>query len=308
MSSPEVARIDIADLSVQGFLTDYVTRNRPVVVSGSLKSWNLAEKWTPSSMEEMFGDRIVPVYNNYFDLQTLIPLRKYFAENFRRDCQSIGILPYVRWYTKQVDSDFCWADDIFVRLKEQWRPLDFLPDNDYLLPYTPAGETVSPVTDYFPAKGLFISPRGARTSLHSDPWASCAVLCQLYGTKRCYFYGPEQAKYLENEFGTVDVTRPDPSKFPLFSMARLAATCTLQPGEVMYIPHGWFHQVECESDSISLTWNFVHSTTMAPFVEWLARREVCEFDETVLRFFYKIPPSTGVVDGILARIQDRLLN
>lgn len=303
MSSPEVSTVEVADLSVQRFLADYVVPNRPVIVTGALESWHLPEKWTPSSMEQLFGDCVVPVYNNYFDLKTIVPLRQYFAHNFGSRVQRTGVLPYVRWYTKQLDREFCWADDTFDRLKTHWSPLGFLPIGDYLLPHTPAGGTSNPVTDYFPAKGLFISPRGARTSLHYDPWASCAVLCQLYGTKRWYFYGPEQAQYLQNESGTVDVTRPDRTKFPLFSMARLAATCTLQPGQVMYIPHGWFHQVECETDSISLTWNFVHRTTMEFFVGWLARGKVSEFDESILRFFYRVASDRPVVGEVLARIE-----
>lgn len=308
MPSREVATIEVTHLSVQGFLTDYVARNRPVVVSGSLRSWNLAENWTPSHLESRFGDQIVPVYNNYFDLQTIVPLKQFFADNFGQNTVNANTPPYVRWYTKQFDLDFCWADDPFAKLREHWSPLSFLPTDSYVLPYAPAGRHLTPVTDYFPAKGLFISPRGARTSLHYDPWESCAVLCQLYGAKRCYFYGPEQAKYLQNQFGTVDVTRPDHGRFPLFNMAQLGAVCTLTPGDVMYIPHGWFHQVECESDSVSLTWNFVHRTTISHFVAWLSRGTVSEFDERVLRFFYRLAPGRRVAEEILLRIQDGYTN
>src|SRR3569833_2907397 len=91
-------------------------------------------------------------------------------------------LPYVRRYTQMREVRYFWDDEIFAKL----RNLSFIPKTDYILPYTVPGVVVSPVTAHFPAKGLFISPRGARTSLHVDPWGSCAILCQLYGSKRWY--------------------------------------------------------------------------------------------------------------------------
>ena len=305
MNCSEVPKLPVSELSEEKFLTDYVARNQPLIVTGALEDWDIPHVWTPRALEKRFGDQLVQVYDNYFTLQSIMPLRQYLADNFGRETVNTGKLPYVRWYTKLREVEFCWADDTFNQLKDQWMAPTFLPDSKYLLPHTSEDEKISPVTDLFPAKGLFISPRGARTSLHVDPWGSCAVLCQLYGTKRWYFYGPEQAQYLQNESGTVDVTRPDMRKFPSFSMARLFATCRLGPGDVVYIPHGWFHQVECESDSVSLTWNFVHRTTQASFVAWLTDGCLSEFDESVLRFFYRIAPGRRVVDDVLARLQDR---
>lgn len=290
MNFPEVPRVSGGELSEQRFLAEYVLPNRPVVVTGALASWHVTSNWTPGILEQRFGEESVQVYNNYFDLQSLMPLKqylsRYFGNSYIRDDHA---LPYVRWYTKLRDVEFCWADRAFMQLRDQWSLPKFLPDRDYVLPYTSPGTTISPVSDYFPAKGLFISPRGARTSLHVDPWGSCAVLCQVYGRKSWYLYAPDQAEYLRNEFGTVDVTRPDRSKFGAFDRAQLTASCVLQPGEVIYIPHGWYHQVECDSDSISLTWNFVHRTTASSLLYWLEERPLSESDHSVLRFFYGLP-------------------
>src|SRR3569833_2293653 len=299
MKAPEVSRVAASDLSVERFLTDYVLLNRPVVVTGDLEPWDLANRWTPAALERQFGNRLVQVYNNYFDLQTLMPLKRYLGQNFDKPMlEESASLPYVRWYTQMRDVRFFWADEIFAKLRNPW----FIPKTDYILPYTVPGVEVSPVTAHFPAKGLFISPRGARTSLHVDPWGSCAILCQLYGSKRWYLYAPDQSEYLRNDFGVVDVTRPDLNKFPEFARAQLSSTCTLKPGEIIYVPHGWYHQVQCESDAISLTWNFVHRVTAASLIGRLKREPLSEFDESVLRFFYGIPPSRDVVGYISTAI------
>lgn len=304
MNSPQVPRVAVGELSVQRFLMEYVHPNRPLIVTGALESWDVGNKWTPTMLERRFGNESVQVYDNYFELQAITPLKQYLSQYFGKPTYADDrLLPYVRWYTKLRDVPFCWADEIFAQLNSEWHLPTFLPDVDYVLPLS-AG-TTNPVTDPFPAKGLFISPRGARTSLHVDPWGSCATLCQLYGSKRWYLYAPDQTKYLRNEFGVVDVTRPDLKRFPAFSCAQLTAACTLTAGEVIYIPHGWYHQVECDSDSVSLTWNFVHRSTVASFITWLEGKPLSEFDQSVLRFFYALPYGGDVAAKVLALIQDR---
>ena len=175
----------------------------------------------------------------------------------------------------------------------------FLPTTDYLLPYAPHGRTADPVVDHFPAKGLFISPSGGRTSLHLDPWGSCAVLCQLHGRKRWFFYGPAQERYLRNGATFVDPTAPDLALFPEFHKAQLTAECVLEPGETIYVPHGWCHEVHSETDAVSLTWNFVHGTTGSALAAWL-QTNLSDLEQSVLRFFY---PSDKPVD-IREHVQD----
>src|SRR5262249_8295609 len=154
-----------------------------------------------------------------------------------------------------------------------------------LLPYAPHERKADPTVDHFPAKGLFISPRGGRTSLHLDPWGSCAVLCQMYGRKRWFFYAPDQERYLRNGAKLVDPTAPDLEMFPDFPKAQLSAECMLEAGETIYVPHGWSHEVHSETDAISLTWNFVHSSTGAFLDAWL-NTNLTDFELSVLRFFY----------------------
>lgn len=55
----------------------------------------------------------------------------------------------------------------------------------------------------------------------------------------------------------VDVDNPDLSKFPDFSSAR-SIDFTLNPGEVLYIPALWFHNVRSEEFSVSVNSFFRH--------------------------------------------------
>jgi hypothetical protein len=306
MSANSIPRIHLSDLPVERFLHEFVASNRPVIVTGAMDSWNIADNWTPAALERVLGNQNAQVYNNYFDLQQLMPLKKYFGEYFNREgtVEDPRKLPYVRWYTKLRDVRFFWADAAFAKLAANWSLPAFLPKSDYMLPYAPREQTVDPTLDHFPAKGLFISPRGGRTSLHLDPWGSCAVLCQLYGRKRWFFYAPDQEKYLRNGAKLVDPTAPDLEMFPDFPKAQVTAECMLEPGETIYVPHGWSHEVHSETDAISLTWNFVHSSSASFLDAWL-QGDLSDFEQSVLRFFYRIDKDQDVRAHVHKLVHER---
>ena len=305
---PEVARVRAEVLPVRCFLENYVASNTPVVVTGALRTLDLKEHWTPAALNRQFGKAPVQVYGDGFDLQTVMPLSKYLSQHMGKPVGcSASTPPYARWYSKFREVHFCWADKAFAQLRDAWCLPGFLPQTDYLLPLSPRGALVSPITDYFPAKGLFISPRGSRTCLHVDPWSSCAILLQLYGQKRWYFRAADRAPSLRNQTEVVGVIPSDRECLATSSVERMSKTCLLSEGEAIYVPHGWEHQVECESDSVSVTWNFVHSTTATAFLSWL-RQPLSDFDRSVLAFSYQLPEYCDarqeVAERITARIAD----
>ena len=83
-------------------------------------------------------------------------------------------------------------------------------------------------------------------------------------------YEPTQASFLTAGGKSVDVEAPDLRTFPDFPRARVAVRDTLRPGEILLVPAGWFHHFKSTSDSISLTWNFVHACRLAEFLSYLA--------------------------------------
>lgn len=51
----------------------------------------------------------------------------------------------------------------------------------------------------------------------------------------------------------VDVNAPDPDSFPLF-MRVPYSECTLNEGDILYIPRRWWHFVRAETPSISVNY------------------------------------------------------
>ena len=273
-ATPRVSRL--TDLTVDAFISEYLRRNRPVIVAGAMRNWKALERWKPDYLAKYFGNERVQVYGDLFRLTDITTLSQYLTRHFGRnvstESRGAGATPYVRWYCHLADDERVpWADEAFAKLSDDWARPAFFPSDSFVLPFCAPSDSIDPARDWFPARGLFISGEGARTRLHADPWCSDALLCQIYGRKDFVMYDPSQAPYLTNGERSVDVEAPDQQAFPDFPRARATVRDTLEPGEILLVPAGWYHHFKSASDSISLTWNFVHLSRLGDFLSYLGR-------------------------------------
>ena len=260
----------VQDLTTEVFISDYLQKNRPAVFTGEMRNWKALETWKPESLGRRFGNEKVQIYGDLFRLAAISPLSEYFDRYFGRESTRPSSAPYVRWYCHLSEEERVpWADEVFAQFRDDWARPAFFPSSSFVLPFCDAGGEVDPTRDWFPAKGLFISACGARTRLHVDPWSSDALLCQIYGRKDFVMYDPSQASFLTHAGKMVDIESPDLRLFPNFANARPYVQDTLEPGEIVLVPAGWFHHFNSVTDSISLTWNFVHGYRLREFISYL---------------------------------------
>jgi hypothetical protein len=264
----------VANLTVEAFVSEHLRKNRPVIVTDAMREWEALKLWTPDHLSKRFGHEQVQVYGDLFRLIGITSLSEYLIKYFGRggtSAPSSDFVPYVRWYSHLVADDRVpWADEVFQQLKDDWGRPCFFPSNSFVLPHCDPSGSIDPSCDWFPARGLFISAKGARTRLHADPWSSDALLCQIHGEKDFVMYDPAQAPYLAKGGRSVDVEAPDLQMFPDFPRARETVRDRLQPGEILMVPAGWYHHFKSTTDSISLTWNFVHVCRLQEFLSYLA--------------------------------------
>ena len=98
---------------------------------------------------------------------------------------------------------------------------------------------------------VVIGGRGQLTSVHEHQWPCCQF--QILGEKRLVLFAPEDVPYLHrcdpcvprSEF-EVDALDPDLERHPDFQPAR-PLFFTLRPGQMLYLPERWPHQVGYES-------------------------------------------------------------
>ena len=111
---------------------------------------------------------------------------------------------------------------------------------------------------YFDKMGpprFWIGPARCVTPLHCD--FDDNIFAQIWGRKRIFLAPPHHDELLYAReassllFGSpVDPEAPDFHKFPLAKQANLIELI-VEPGDMLYVPAGWYHQVRALSFSLS---------------------------------------------------------
>ncbi|MGI4848359.1 MAG: cupin-like domain-containing protein [Janthinobacterium lividum] len=111
---------------------------------------------------------------------------------------------------------------------------------------------------YFSKMGpprFWIGPAGTVTPLHCD--YDDNVFAQIWGSKRIFLAPPHYDEFLYPReanailFGSpINPEAPDFDRFPLARQAHFIE-CIVNPGDLLYVPAGWYHQVRALTFSLS---------------------------------------------------------
>ena len=111
---------------------------------------------------------------------------------------------------------------------------------------------------YFDKMGpprFWLGPAGTVTPLHCD--YDDNLFAQIWGSKRIILAPPHHDAFLyPNEANAIlfgspfDPEAPDFDKYPLARQATMIE-CIVHPGDMLYVPAGWYHQVRALTFSLS---------------------------------------------------------
>ncbi|ATD61042.1 transcription factor [Janthinobacterium svalbardensis] len=111
---------------------------------------------------------------------------------------------------------------------------------------------------YFDKMGpprFWVGPAGTVTPLHCD--YDDNIFAQVWGRKRIFLSPPHHDVFLYPSeanailFGSpFDPEAPDFQRFPLARQAAMIE-CIVEPGDMLYVPAGWYHQVRALTFSLS---------------------------------------------------------
>jgi hypothetical protein len=211
----------------------------PFVITGLVERWPLSTL-TPQTLRDRFGD-----------LQVRARVGDYINTAFALDraMQDMSMLEYL----DLVSTDSAGPQDL--------TPLPPLPPN--LPPYLGNLELralngMCHWPAYFDKMGpprFWLGPSGTVTPLHCD--YDDNIFAQIWGTKHIFLSPPHHDEFLYTSeanamlFGSkFDPEAPDFDKFPLARHASMIE-CTVNPGELLYVPAGWYHQVRSLTFSLS---------------------------------------------------------
>lgn len=102
---------------------------------------------------------------------------------------------------------------------------------------------------------FWVGPAGTVTPLHCD--YDDNIFAQVWGSKRIFLAPPHHDEFLYVKpanpvlFGSpFDPERPDFERYPLARRAHCIEV-VVRPGEMLYVPAGWYHQVRALEFSLS---------------------------------------------------------
>lgn len=225
------------------FLENYYSKNRPVILTGMMEDWPAMKLWNPEYIKTNFGQAQVEIQ---FDRDS-DPLYEINCENHKK---TVTLSEYVDMVAQGGESNnyYMVANNRNME-REEMKDLmnDFIMFPGLLNPQETSGRVF-----------FWFGPAGTITPLHHDPVN--LMMAHVTGRKRWRLIAPEQTPLMYNYrgvFSKVDCENPDYQKYPLFKNVRIIEE-VLEPGEVIFIPVGWWHQVKALEVSLSMSFtNFV---------------------------------------------------
>ena len=231
----------VAGISKKEFHENYYTRNHPVIIEDVVNCWPAVTKWTMEFLRTRFGQERM-AFQHCRSLQD------------HRDS-------FVDHSTEASFNEF--LDLLDHPLSTEAPP--YLIAHDRLLDRPPFDALLDDVIfdrRYFDPNGpkagrVFFWMGGAATMtpLHRD--LSNVYLAQISGRKLIRMLPSKQLHQAYNEVGyhsEADFDKLDFEKFPLLKDAWIMETI-IKPGELLFIPLGWWHFVKSLDTTISITGN-----------------------------------------------------
>jgi hypothetical protein len=228
-----------SSLSQGEFLERYYATNRPVILTGLLADSPACRWWTPQYLAQACGDATVQIMSGRHG----DPRYELNSDSHK---QELSMSQYVDMllYGGTTNDYYLVANNAFFEREETQTLFNEVPQLPEYLDHANSQRRIF----------LWFGPGGTVTPLHHDVMNIMAA--QIFGRKRFTLIAPEQTPYVYNEigvYGEVDCRNPDYSRHPLYRQTT-PLDFLLEPGEVLFIPVGWWHYVEALETSIMVSY------------------------------------------------------
>jgi ribosomal protein L16 Arg81 hydroxylase len=228
-------------LPAEEFFEQFYFMNRPAVIDGLLDETRMLMRWSPEYFAQRFGEVEI-------EYLTGRDADESYEENFHAHKARIILKDYVSLIRDRgLTNDFYAAGRNLLLHEERLRGL--LEEMD--LPTQYFGEPSARKNN----SRLWFGPAGTVTPLHHD--RVNMLFGQVYGRKRFVLIPSFEIANMYNNrdvYSMVDATMPDLERFPKFGKAS-KTEITLNPGDVLFIPVGWWHWVMALDVSISFSFH-----------------------------------------------------
>jgi hypothetical protein len=237
--SPGYAHVEKREaVPTDEFLERYVAGCRPVVITGLARGWPALQRWRPLQLKADYGHLDVAVQRG-----------RATDPDFERNKAALRRTEKLGDFIDSVLAAGASNDMYMTANDEVLRRPEFAP----LL------RDIGPLPYYCDASALagacslWLGPAGTLTPLHHD--TLMLFHTQIVGRKRWRFISPLEWARVYNSVGVyspIDVDAPDLARFPAFAGVKMLEV-VVEPGETVFLPLGWWHQVASLDVSVSLS-------------------------------------------------------
>jgi histone arginine demethylase JMJD6 len=248
-------------ISTKTFRESFLRRNEPVVLKGYGASWPAVRHWSLSYLAKKSGERMVPVFGSS-------DYGKAGAQP--SDPQVTRLSDYIDYVRAVSRSTVPPGQPLYLRnvfighfLPELMRDVAVpeMATNNLLLHPLLAPYVQDNWKRWFE---LFVSPPRTRFPIvHQDTFATHAWLLQIRGRKRVWAWPPET----RTRSRRADMRLRPREKLEEFFKGYPAQKAILEPGDVLFVPAGWWHTAESLSVSITVSGNWVEADRWRPFFD-----------------------------------------
>ncbi len=225
-------------------MKEYILKNKPVLIRGVVCDWPAYKKWSGAEFLQKYGG--VSVLTN----RQVKPDGPIESKEFTLSC-------YLQYIYETTDDTPYYLTDwsfsaVFPELVQDYNVPEYfknwlrrIPDEKLI------GNQIQ--------RWIYIGAKNTGTIMHRDFLHSSSWNAVITGAKRWVFYSDNETENVYN--GDVDAFNPDLTTYPNFSKAK-GYTCIQKPGDMIFTPSLWWHQVKNVEAGISINENFINETNI----------------------------------------------
>jgi hypothetical protein len=240
------------------FAANFLVPRLPLILRRFALEWPAVQKWTPAYLATQLGDVQVPVQDSAVEHDAGSPAT--------RSPEHVSLAAYVRDLEAGADSHTLpYIRNVFLSeycpaLLEDVRVPGIAQPN-WLLHPSLAPSLRAEWLNWFE---LFISPPATRfPHVHVDRDHTHAWLLQVCGRKKVWMWPNEAGSTRKPEALEVSSSDVLDTFFPGYE----PTIGIIEPGDLVFIPEGWWHTAESQSTSITLSGNWVEQSNWEAFPE-----------------------------------------
>ena len=225
------------------FFNDFYFENRPVVLRGYANTWSALKKWTLEHLTKTYGHVEVSITDDR------LTNPNYDMEH-QKHTRQILLSDFIQQVSKNESGNNAYmvANNRVIERPEMSSLIDDVHYDPELFD----------AQKWRGSSAFWLGPEGTVTPLHHD---TCNILfVQVQGRKVFRLFSPLELDLLTHArsmYADIDPEAPDHDRHPNFSSVGAYQT-TLNPGDAIFLPIGWWHHVRALDISISFAMtNFV---------------------------------------------------